>query len=109
MQIHSLFLDTVPVTPTSVFREKMREKLAPVKCIVQEKNANLDVDIIRRDRAILYRVQPRKVLTARNEALKWKQTPVAQVEELISVALEQNGNQSSSKVVCVIYKICLFV
>lgn len=109
MQIHSLFLDTVPVTPTSVFREKMREKLAPVKCVVQEKNANLDVDIIRRDRAILYRVQPRKVLTARNEALKWKQTPVAQVEELISVAVEQNGNQSSSKVVCVMYKICLFV
>lgn len=109
MQIHSLFLDTVPVTPTSVFREKMREKLAPVKCIVQEKNANLDVDIIRRDRAILYPVQPRKVLTARNEALKWKQTPVAQVEELISVAVEQNGNQSSSKVVCVMHKICLFV
>lgn len=78
----------------------MRDKLAPVKCIVQEKNANLDVDIIRRDRAILYRVTPRKVLTVRNEALKWKQTPVTQVEELINVALDQNGNQSSSKVIC---------
>lgn len=84
----------------------MREKLAPVKCIVQEKNANLDVDIIRRDRAILYRVKPRKVLTVRNEALKWKQTPVTQVEELINLALEPNGNQSSSKVVCVMF-VCI--
>ena len=81
----------------------MREKLAPVKCIVQEKNANLDVDIIRRDRAILYRVKPRKVLTVRNEALKWKQTPVTQVEELINLALEPNGDQSSSKVVRVMF------
>lgn len=87
----------------------MRETIAPVKCIVQEKNANLDVDIIRKDRAILYRVQPRKVLTVRKEALKWKQVPVAQVEGLINVALEQNGNQSSSKVVYVMYNICLFV
>ena len=114
MQIHSLVLDTVPVTQASgkktpVFRQKMREKLAPVRCIVQEKNANLDVGIIRRDRAILYRVQPRKVLTVRSEALKWKKTPAGQVEKLISVALEQNGNQCGSKVVCVMYKICLFV
>ena len=87
----------------------MREKLAPVKCIVQEKNANLDVDIIRRDRAILYRVRPRKVLTVRNEALKWKQTPVTQVEGLINEALEQNGNRSSSKVIYVVLKICLLV
>lgn len=87
----------------------MREKLAPVKCIVQEKNANLDVDIVRRDRAIMYRVQPRKVLTVRNEALKWKRAQVTQVEGLINVALDQNGNQSSSKVVCVMFKMCLFV
>ena len=82
----------------------MRDKLAPVKCIIQEKNANLDVEVIRRDRAILYRVRPRKVLTVRNEALKWKETPAKQVEKFINVALDQNGNHSSSKVYCVVFK-----
>lgn len=81
----------------------MRDNLAPVKCIVQEKNANLDVEIIRRDRAVLYRVQPRKVLTVRNEALKWKQ-PVRHVEDLINTALERSqGPQSSQKVVCLTF------
>lgn len=114
MQIHSQSswipaAGTPTLKETFVFCAKMREKLAPVKCIVQEKNANLDVDIVRRDRAIMYRVQPRKVLTVRNEALKWKRAPVTQVEGLINVALDQNGNQSSSKVVCVMFKMCLFV
>lgn len=88
----------------------MRETLAPVRCVVQEKNANLDVNIIRRDRAILYRVQPRKVMTVRKESLKWKQVPVPQVEELITVVLDQNDKQSSSKVIYVMSKhACLFV
>lgn len=88
----------------------MRETLAPVKCVVQEKNANLDVNIIRRDRAILYRVQPRKVMTVRKESLKWKQVPVPQVEELITVVLDQNDKQSSSKVIYVMSKhVYLFV
>ena len=77
---------------------KMRDNLAQVKSIVQEKNANLDVEIIRRDRAILYRIQPRKVLTVRNEALKWKRSAPADVEELINTALERNGPQPSTKV-----------
>lgn len=86
----------------------MCENLAPVKCIVQEKNANIDVEIIRRDRAILYRVQPRKVLTARNEALKWKR-PVTHVEELIKTTFERNVRQSSAKVVCLTFRfVCLF-
>lgn len=76
----------------------MRENLAQVKGIVQEKNANLDVEIIRRDRAILYRIQPRKVLTVRNEALKWKRSGPTEVEKLISTALERNGPQPSTKV-----------
>lgn len=88
----------------------MRETLAPVRCVVQEKNANLDVNIIRRDRAILYRVQPRKVMTVRKESLKWKHVPVPQVEELITVVLDQNDKQSSSKVIYVMSKhVCLFV
>ena len=87
----------------------MRENLAHVKCVVQEKNSNLDVEIIRRDRAILYRVQPRKVLTVRDEALKWKR-PVSEVEKLINTARERNGPRSPSKVVCLftfVY-VCLF-
>ena len=88
----------------------MRETLAPVKCAVQEKNANLDVDIIRRDRAILYRVQPRRVMTVRKEALKWKQIPVARVEELLTAGLDRNDKQSSPKVIHVMCKyVCLFV
>lgn len=88
----------------------MGENLAPVKCAVQEKNANLDVEIIRRDRAILYRVRPRKILTVREEALKWKQpAPVTQVEELINITLEENARQSSTKVVCLRFSLVVCV
>ena len=90
----------------------MRENLAPVRCAVQEKNANLGVEIIRRDRAILYRVRPRKVLTVREEASKWKRpAPVTQVEELINIALERNARQSSTKVVCLCFSfvVCVVV
>ena len=90
----------------------MRENLAPVRCVIQEKNANLDVEIIRRDRAILYRVRPRKVLTVREEASKWKRpAPVTQVEELINIALEKNTRQSSTKVVCLCFSfvVCVVV
>lgn len=90
----------------------MRENLAPVRCVIQEKNANLDVEIIRRDRAILYRVRPRKVLTVREEASKWKRpAPVTQVEELINIALEKNARQSSTKVVCLCFSfvVCVVV
>ena len=90
----------------------MRENLAPVRCAIQEKNANLDVEIIRRDRAILYRVRPRKVLTVREEASKWKRpAPVTQVEELINIALERNARQSSTKVVCLCFSfvVCVVV
>ena len=90
----------------------MRENLAPVRCAIQEKNANLDVEIIRRDRAILYRVRPRKVLTVRQEASKWKRpAPVTQVEELINIALERNARQSSTKVVCLCFSfvVCVVV
>lgn len=80
----------------------MRDNLAPVKCIVQEKNANLDVEIIRRNRTIMYRIQPRKILKARDEALKWTR-PVTKVEELINTALERNGPQSDTKLVCLTF------
>lgn len=68
----------------------MREELAPIKCIVREKNANVDVEMIRQGRAITYCVKPRKVLTTRSDALKWKD-PVTDVEQLIHTALERNG------------------
>ena len=90
----------------------MRENWAPVRCAIQEKDANLDVEIIRRDRAILYRVRPRKVLTVREEALKWRRpAPVAQVGELINIALERNARQSSTKVVCLCFSfvVCVVV
>ena len=88
----------------------MRENLAPVRCAVQEKNGNLDVEIIRRDRAILYRVRPRKVLTVREEAMKWKRpAPVTEVEELINIALEKNASQSSRKVVCLRFSLVVCV
>lgn len=81
----------------------MRENLAPVRCAIQEKNANLDVEIIRRYRAILYRVRPRKVLTVREEALKWRRpAPVTQVEELINITLEKVVCLCFSFVVCVV-------
>ena len=90
----------------------MRENLAPVRCAIQEKNANLDVEIIRRDRAILYRVRPRKVLTVREEALKWRRpAPVTQVEELINITLEKNARKSFTKVVCLCFSfvVCVVV
>ena len=90
----------------------MRENLAPVRCAIQEKNANLDVEIIRRYRAILYRVRPRKVLTVREEALKWRRpAPVTQVEELINITLEKNARQSFAKVVCLCFSfvVCVVV
>lgn len=78
----------------------MHEELLPVcipKCIIQEKNANVDVEIIRQDRAISYRVRPRKILETRSDALKWKRT-VTDVEDLIKTALERNGPQLHGKV-----------
>lgn len=77
----------------------MREELAPIKCIVREKNANVDVEMIRQGRAITYCVKPRKVLTTRSDALKWKD-PVTDVEQLIHTALERNGPRLHAEVIC---------
>ena len=76
----------------------MLEELSPVQCIVREKNANLDVEMIRQGRGIAYRVKPRKVLTAHSDALKWRR-PITGVEDLIHTALELNGPQLRREVV----------
>lgn len=67
------------------------------KCIIQEKNANVDVEIIRQDRAISYRVRPRKILETRGDAVKWKHS-VTGVEDLIKTALERDDPQLHGKV-----------
>ena len=73
---------------------KMPDTLAPVKGIVREKNANVDVNIIRRDRAILYRIQPRKAAIIRSEAIQWRR-PVTKVDELINVVLHLHDSEIS--------------
>lgn len=64
----------------------MATVLPLVKSIIREKNANIDASIIRRGRAILYRVEPRKVQTIQKELKQW-QCPSAEVHKLITTVL----------------------
>jgi hypothetical protein len=60
--------------------------LAPVKCIVQERDPRLDVKIIRKDRAIMYKVEARKIMDVRKEIKLWN-CPAPEVRKLIQTAL----------------------
>lgn len=59
---------------------------SPVKCIVREKDPRLDVSIVRKDRAIMYKVEARKIMDVRKEMKLWN-CPNAEVRNLVETAL----------------------
>ena len=77
----------------------MEQVLAPVKCVTRERDPTLDVRIIRKDRSILYKIEPRKVLTVQNEMKQWD-CSAAEVGKLISNVFKEVYPGRKPKKVC---------
>ena len=95
LQLQSVFLCCF-CCGSAVCSERMKEILAPVKCVVREKDPYIDVKIIRKDRSILYKVEPRRVQTVHNEVKRWKCAP-SEVRRLITSVLGANDSQQNLK------------
>lgn len=59
----------------------------PVNCVIREKHPRLNVQIVRKDRSIVYKVTPRDILDVRKEIKDWK-CPPNEVRKLVSEALD---------------------